>query len=136
MGVIIDTSLLIAGERGKLDLPALFASWADAPVAMAAITATELLFGVERAGHALQRRRRSAFVEGILERIPAVPYGVLEARAHAQLWAELSRTGSLIGAHDLQVAATALAQDWAVATLNHLEFSRVPGLTLTPVQGT
>ena len=35
--------------------------------------------------------------------------------------------GILIGAHDLQIAATALSLDYAVATLNDKEFARVPG---------
>jgi len=51
-----------------------------------------------------------------------------EARAHARVWADLETRGLMIGAHDLQIAATALALAHEVATLNAREFQRVTGL--------
>jgi predicted nucleic acid-binding protein len=130
VGVVLDTSVLVAAERGDLDMPALLARLGQEPVAVAAITAAELLFGVERAGSAARRARRGAFVEGLLAIVPTIPFGLLEARRHAQLWAELTRKGRMIGPHDLAIAATALAHDFALATLNTREFGRVPGLRL------
>jgi predicted nucleic acid-binding protein len=53
-----------------------------------------------------------------------------EARRHAELWAELASRGAPIGAHDMLVAATALANAFELATLNRGEFERVPGLSL------
>jgi tRNA(fMet)-specific endonuclease VapC len=38
--------------------------------------------------------------------------------------------GKMIGAHDLLIAATALAQGHAVLTQNAKDFKRVPGLTV------
>jgi len=130
VGVVLDTSVLVAAERGDLDMPALLARLGQEPVAVAAITAAELLFGVERAGSAARRARRGAFVEGLLAIVPTIPFGLLEARRHAQLWAELTRKGRMIGPHDLAIAATALAHDFALATLHTREFGRVPGLRL------
>lgn len=130
MGVILDTTVVIAAERRQFDMPAFLSSLGDSPVTIAAITAAELLFGVERAGTAEQRSRRGAFVEAFLAAVPTVPFGLVEARRHAQIWAELVRRGTLIGPHDLLVAATALASDSTVATLNRREFARVPGLAL------
>ena len=130
MGVVLDTSVLVAAERGDLDMPALLEPLGKEPVAIAAITAAELLFGVARAGSAARRTRRGAFVEGLLAVLPTIPFGLLEARRHAQLWAELTRKGRMIGPHDLAIAATALAHDFALATLNRDEFGRVPGLRL------
>ena len=105
----------------------------DAPVALAAISASELLHGVERARDAAVRQRRRAFVEGVLANVPVIPFGLAEARAHARIWAELAGAGALIGAHDLQIAATALVAGSEVATLNLNEFSRVPGLPLAAI---
>ena len=62
--------------------------------------------------------------------VPVIPFGLAEARAHARIWATLADTGALIGAHDLQIAATALVAGSEVATLNVTEFHRVPGLQL------
>ena len=135
MGVVLDTSILVAAERGDLDMPALLASLGEHSVAIAAITAAELLFGVERAAGAAARARRGAFVESLLAVLPVIPFGLLEARRHAQLWADLARAGAVIGPHDLAIAATALAHDFAIATLNTGEFGRVPGLRLVTKDG-
>jgi len=100
----------------------------DEAVAITAITASELLHGCHRAKDAGVRARRSAFVEALLEAIPVLPFGLAEARRHAELWAELLRRGAMIGPHDLQIGATALAQGLGLVTLNQREFGRVPGL--------
>lgn len=130
MSVLLDTAVLIAAERGTFDMPSFLAALGDATVAIAAVTASELLHGVERARDGDIRQRRSAFVEGVLLNVPVIPFGLAEARAHARIWAALSAAGVLIGAHDLQIAATALVAGSAVATLNVSEFGRVPGLML------
>ena len=55
------------------------------------------------------------------------------ARVHAEAWAELSRRGRTIPAHDLWIAATALAHGFGVATADVEDFGQVPGLrVLTP----
>jgi predicted nucleic acid-binding protein len=40
----------------------------------------------------------------------------------------------MIGAHDLQIAATAIHHGHAVVTLNQQEFGRVPGIQLVDVK--
>ena len=134
MGVVLDTSVFIAAERGAVRLEALLESLGEETVAVAAITASELLHGCHRAGDAGVRARRSAFVDALLDALPVLPFGLPEARRHAELWAELARTGSAIGPHDLLIAATALAHGFVLATLNQREFGRVPGLRLVAVE--
>ena len=128
--MILDTSLLVAAERGALRMEPWLESLGDEPVAIAAITASELLHGVHRAREAGVRARRLAFVEGLLGTLPVMSFGLPEARCHAGLWADLAASGRMIGPHDLLVGATALARGHAVATLNETEFRRVPGLRL------
>jgi len=131
--VILDTAVLVAAERGTFDMPGYLVALGDEPVALAAISASELLHGVERARDPAIRQRRSEFVEGVLANVPVIPFGLAEARTHARIWASLAAAGTPIGAHDLQVAATALAAASAVATLNLDEFGRVPGISLAPI---
>ena len=50
------------------------------------------------------------------------------ARVHADIWAQLAAAGQLVGAHDLWIAATALATGMGIATGNAEELKRVPGL--------
>lgn len=134
MGLILDTSLLIAAERGTVRVAPLLEALGDEPVGIAAITASELLHGCHRAADAATRARRLAFVEALLDTIPVVPFGLVEARRHAELWAELAREGEAIGPYDMLIGATALARGDALATLNMKEFRRVAGLRLVPLE--
>lgn len=133
MGLILDTSVLVAAESRTLSLGALLDSVASEPVGIAALAASELLHGCHRAADPGTRARRFAFVEALLDRIPVYEFGLGEARRHAELWAALAREGSLIGAHDMLIGATALARGCALATLNERDFRRVPGLRLLEV---
>lgn len=129
MALLIDSSVFIALERRARPVAALgVVAGSEEPVALAAITASELLTGCYRADTADRRVRRLTFVEAVLETVPVVPFDVRVARTHAQIWAQLMATGRSIGAHDLQIAATALAYGYSVLTDNAREFRRVPAL--------
>lgn len=133
MGLILDSSVLIASERGKFDLPSLFRARSGKEFFIAAITASELLHGVERANTPERREKRSLHVEGVLQRLPIIDFELSIARRHARLWAGLEAAGKIIGPHDMLIAATAIEHDHTLATLNEGEFSNVPGLMLEDV---
>jgi tRNA(fMet)-specific endonuclease VapC len=128
MVLILDSSVLIAFERRRFDLERLLAD--AAPSAIAAVTAAELLIGVQRADSPQRRVRRETFVENLLARISIVPFDLQQARLLAVHFADLTRRGQIIGDRDLQIAATALSLDYDLATLNRDEFQRVRGLRL------
>lgn len=130
MAVLIDASILIEAERGKLALEAHVARHKDDEAFLSVITASELLHGVHRATQPDVRAKRSAFVEGILERFPLLQVDLPCARAHAQIWAELRQAGTIIGPHDLWLAATCVAHGLIMVTANVREFERVPGLAI------
>jgi len=130
MGLILDSSVLIAAERGRLRFADFCASLGDDPLFIAAITASELLHGIERSGTPALRKKREAFVEAILSRLQILEFDLDVARHHARLRAALAAGGTMIGPHDLQIAATALRHGFSLATLNLAEFQRVPSLTL------
>ncbi|MDA3937021.1 MAG: type II toxin-antitoxin system VapC family toxin [Actinomycetota bacterium] len=128
MAVLIDASILIEAARGRLDLEPHVARRSDEESFLSVITASELLHGVHWAATADQRARRSALVEGVLERFPLLEIDLPTARAHAQVWAALSAAGTLIGPHDLWLAAACIAHGLTMVTANVREFERVPGL--------
>lgn len=130
MGVLIDTSVLIEHERGRLIVEHLLTGDSEEEMFLSVVTASELLHGVHRADNPGARARRAAWVEAILERLPLLPIDLSVARAHAQLWAQLRSEGRMIGAHDLWIAASCIACGFALATANVREFERVPGLSL------
>ncbi len=128
MGTLIDSSVLIAAERLTLDLDAALGAHANEPAGIAAITASELLHGVERAANAAQRRRRETFVERLLAVLPVFPFDLGTARIHASLWARLASKGATIGSHDLLIGATAIALGYRVATRDRRSFAKIQGL--------
>jgi len=130
MGVLIDASILIEAERGRLDIEPHVARHGEDEAFLSAVTASELLHGVYRAANSDIRARRAAFVEAVLERFPLLSVDLACARAHARLWAELRGTGALIGPHDLWLAGTCVAHGLTMVTGSVREFARVPGLHL------
>ena len=100
MALIVDSDVIIRGERGLFDLPSWLEMQAGEGPQIAAITIAELWHGVQRATTPHKARR-----EGYLE-----------------------SSGNMIGYYDLIVAATALEHGSAVATFNRRHFLQVPGL--------
>ena len=130
MGIIIDTSILIDFERGFIDMTPHIKGREQEEFYISVITASELLHGVFRAKDLDIRSRRSAFVEGILERFSIIPIDLSTARIHSQLWADLESQGIMIGLHDLWLAAACISNGHTLVTSNLREFERVPGLKI------
>ena len=130
MAVLIDASILIEYERGRLNLERHLIQRQQEEFFLSVVTASELLHGVHRAVRPEIRTKRSAFVEALLERFPLLPIDLATARAHAQVWAELAAAGTMIGPNDLWLAATGLAHGLTMVTANVREFTRVPGLSV------
>ena len=131
MGLIIDTSVLIEAERGKID----FNKWKNYGDAyISSITITELLIGVHRANTDERRIKRSAFVEHIIGSFSAVVFGEEEARVYAQILKNLFDQGVTLGVHDMLIGSTAIANGHAVLTMNESDFRRITGLEVITVK--
>jgi predicted nucleic acid-binding protein len=124
VAVLIDTDLLIDLEQGDAAVEGLLG---EEERAISVITVSELLHGVLRARGGA-RARRQAFVEHLLAGLQAIPITEPVARIHADIWSGLAERGEPIGAHDLWIAATAVAHGLAIATRNDSHFRRIPGL--------
>jgi tRNA(fMet)-specific endonuclease VapC len=124
--------VLITGERGRVRLDDLIGDEDD--VAVAAVTVAELLVGVELADPD-RRSRRAALVDAIVATIPVEDYDLDVARSHALLLAHTRRSGRRRGAHDLIIAATALARGRTVVTADHGGFGDLPGVVVRLVPG-
>jgi tRNA(fMet)-specific endonuclease VapC len=125
--LILDTSTLIEAERGEGDLLESLNDVDD--VAIAAITVAELRVGI---GMAKSRRRanRELFIASVLDAISIESYDLEVAEAHARLMVHVRRAGTPRGAHDLIIAATALARDREVMTLDRRGFADLPGVAV------
>jgi len=98
--------------------------------ALASITVAEVLHGFHRAVTPGQRAQREAFAQYLLAIFAVLPFDLEEARVHARIGAEMASKGVTVGAHDLIIAATAIAHDLQVATRDLRSFPRIPGLAL------
>ena len=130
MGTLIDSSVLIAAQRGRIEASRFDGEDEDEPVAMAAISASELLHGVHRLTSAVARTRAERFVERVLASIPVIPFDLDIARVHARIDAELSSAGAKVGDADLMIAATAVWLDYRVATRDLRSFPTIAGLSV------
>jgi predicted nucleic acid-binding protein len=128
VGTLIDTSVLIPVERGELDLRDV--ADADERLAIAAITASELLFGLHSTKDIVRRTRIERSVERMIGALDVIPFSLDVARLHAQLSADLEARGSRVGAHDLMIAATAIWLDYRIATRDIRSFPRIKGLAV------
>jgi predicted nucleic acid-binding protein len=111
VAVLIDTDVLVELERGG-DQGPLDDAAGEQDRAIGVITVSELLHRVSRAAGA-RRAQRSAFVEHLLAGMHAISITEPIARVHAEIWAQLAQDGTMIGAHDLWIAATAIAPGYA-----------------------
>ena len=128
--LILDTTILIADERSGGAIEQVVGDEDD--VVIAAITAAELLVGVELADGRRKASRR-AFVDLLLATIPVEPYDLQVARVHAELLAHTRTSGRARGAHYLLIAAAARAHARTVVTFDGAGFSDLPGVAIRPL---
>lgn len=134
MGVILDTSLLIEGERGVKEAAVLISRlgtvFGESPIALSVVSVVEFTHGIYRAKRSDQRERRSRFAEDIF-RVIAVhpvtfPIGTLAGRIHGEQMAR----GITLDFADLLIGCTALHLGYDLATLNRRHFEDIPGLSI------
>jgi tRNA(fMet)-specific endonuclease VapC len=132
MGLILDTSILIAAERQRKPvegvLSDVLAIHGEMSVAISTISVIELTHGIYRAENAGRKERRHLFVEGALRRLVVIPVSLEIARIAGQIEGEQAALGNIIATEDLLIGATALSLGHEVATLNTRHFAAIPGL--------
>jgi tRNA(fMet)-specific endonuclease VapC len=124
--LIVDTSVLVASERGKASLADVVLETDD--VVVAAISIAELRTGVELSDER-HEVERAEFLQTIIENIPVELYDLDVAEAHGKLLAHVHQSGSKRGAHDLIIAATAVATKRTILTADrNARFDELPGV--------
>jgi predicted nucleic acid-binding protein len=130
VGLVIDTSALVAAERASAAWEEVLSALGNEPAVLPAIVCAELLTGVRLAESRARAMSRRAKVDALLARLLIIDFGLSIAERWAELFATLSRQGRLIPANDLAVAATALHLGFGVVVgpQDESHFRSVPGL--------
>jgi predicted nucleic acid-binding protein len=129
MGLILDTSALVAWERAaaagqEVDLSR------DEELVMPAVVWAEALAGVRLADTAVRAARRLARLEALRRVMGVEPFTAETAEHHADIFAELTQAGAMIPQNDIAVAATArsLGCGVLVGPRDEEHFRRIAGL--------
>ena len=134
MGVILDSSILIAGERAKESVAEVLerveAVCGKTAAALSAVTAVELTHGIYRARNDADRERRRVFCEGVLQDLIVHPVSLEIAQLAGRIEGEQAAQGIAIAFEDLVIGATALHLGFDVATFNVKHFKLIPGLNI------
>jgi tRNA(fMet)-specific endonuclease VapC len=134
MGVILDSSVLIAGERRgesvRQILQRVQATLGEVDSALSVVTIVELTHGIHRAKSDADRERRRAFSEELRRDMVVHPVTVEIAELAGRIEGEQAARGISIAFEDLLIGATALHVGYDVVTLNLRHFKQIPGLTV------
>jgi predicted nucleic acid-binding protein len=132
LGLILDSSVIIAAERKGQTVEELLASvgraFGEVEIAISAVTLAELVHGVARANAPEIRHARRAFIDELKKHVPVHPVTDSTAEIAGQISGEQAAKGITLPADDLLIGASAIEQGYAVATLNIRHFQKIPGL--------
>jgi predicted nucleic acid-binding protein len=132
LGLILDTSILIATERRGASVEEILydarTTYGEVDIALSAITVVELTHGIYRARTNSDRTRRRLFAEEAFHVLVVHPVSFEIAQLAGKIEGEHSSNGIVINFEDLVIGATALHFGFDIATLNLRHFQRIPGL--------
>ncbi|SRR6266481_4073865 len=134
MGVILDSSILIAAERQGNNahqmLAAISLQLGDTEIALSVLTLLELSHGAARADTSERKAIREEFIEELLMALPIHPVTVAIALRTGQIDGENQAKGVRVPLADLLIGVTALELGYGVVTRNVRHFHMIPGLSV------
>lgn len=134
MGLILDSSVLIAGERRNHSVREILfelkLKHGETDIGLSVVSILELIHGIYRAATERHCALRRAFTESVARDIVIDPITLEIAKRAGRIEGEQMARGVSIAFQDLLIGSTALEFDWAVVTLNVRHFEKIPGLNV------
>ena len=128
MKYLLDTNICIyIINRRPQQVLERFRSLETGDVAVSTITLYELLYGAYKSSKPEQNREA---LRRFVSPLEVLPFDEGAADVCGNLRVTLERSGDVIGAMDLQIAAIALVHHLTLITNNTAEFERIPDLKL------
>ena len=128
MKYFLDTNMIIYALKGTY--PALKAHFSQIPaqaIVIPAVVSAEIEYGARRSRDYKKTIHQYRLFMNAFEEIP---FGSEAVVYYGQIRSLLEKKGMVIGANDLLIAATVLAENGILVTHNTKEFERIPGLKL------
>jgi predicted nucleic acid-binding protein len=129
LGLVLDSSVLIAAERKGLTTPQAIRnvceSAGEVPIVICSLTVAELGHGIYRADTPERGRMRRQFLDEIKAHLPIHP--VTEVTAEI-VGGEQAQKGITLPLGDLIIGACALELGYSIGTSNLRDFNRIPGV--------
>jgi predicted nucleic acid-binding protein len=135
MGVVLDSSILVAAERqgsnARQTLLSLSSGLGNTEIALSVITLLVLAHGAARADTPERKLKREQLIEERLTSLPVHPVSAAVALRSGQIDGENLARGLRVPLSDLLIGVTALELGYGVATRNVRHFRMIPGLLVT-----
>jgi tRNA(fMet)-specific endonuclease VapC len=134
MGLIIDSSVLVAAERqgdnARQMLASIARKVAETEIGISVVTLIELAHGAARADTPERKAKRHRFIQELLTAIPIHPVAVPVALRAGKVDGENQARGTRVPLADLLIGVTALELGYSLGTANVRHFQAIPGLTV------
>lgn len=127
MKALLDTDTCVELLRGNPKVVAQAEQISPKHLSVSVLTRYELLYGVLRCKPERQEREREKVIL-LLDNLLVIPFTRESADESARIRHQLSAKGQSIGAIDVLIAGTAIAENRELITHNLREFERIPEL--------
>ena len=128
--LILDTNVLIAYQRGTIDRSSLD----DDELAIASVSVAEYRVAIEMADTASRAAERARALAAIASTVDVLDYTQATAAHHGRLLAQVRRSGTPRGAHDLIIAAHAAETGRMILSRDvKARFGDLPGVSAIDV---
>lgn len=137
MGLILDSSIIVAGERRGHNVPEILeqirGTYGEVDIGLSVVTIAELMHGAYRAKIEADRLQRLAFIEELSSDVPVHPVTLEIARSIGRIEGQQPAKGIVLPFEDLAIGVTALELGFQMATLNVRHFQMIPGQSVLSV---
>jgi tRNA(fMet)-specific endonuclease VapC len=124
--LVVDTSIFIDYLRSKKKDQTIFQTLSDrTEIFISSITLFELLIGAPS-------NEKWEEIRTLTEDIPVLGFTEKIAAQSAKIYHDLKKSNKLIEYRDIFIAATAIANDLPILTLNKKDFKRIKNLKVLP----
>jgi predicted nucleic acid-binding protein len=134
MGLILDSSVLIAAERTGVNaiqsLRHIRQHLEEQSVAISTITLMEMAHGLARADSSARRDVRQRFLDDLVSVMTIQPVTTSIALRAGQMDGENKSRGVQVALSDLLIGVTALELGYGVSTHNLRHFRMIPGVNV------